>query len=46
MNTFVLIIYVTADEFQLKSKGAYIPKCINILWLFPKSKQKKSARPK
>ena len=32
----------SADEFQLNSNSAYIPKCINILRLFP---EKKSARP-
>ena len=32
---------LSADKFQLNSKNAYIPKCINILRLFPEKKNKK-----
>ena len=38
----VLFTSLSADEFQLNSKSAYISKCIDILRLFA---EKKSARP-
>ena len=34
----------SADEFQLNSNSAYIPKCINILRLFLKKKISKTYR--